>query len=189
MQFGRGLSLIAALAILLVGTSASANSIVGYQLDVTITRGDQFGVGTDDILLDAGRVDIDLSGVTGSGVETADITNFSLTIGTETWGWFAAPTVPHVPGYGSYPTLNLAIFSDGVLSELNIASLSGNGILLELGGTFNSAGVADLSLMADNYYVGEVLGSYEASAHMPEPSAALAFGIGCLVVGSRLRRR
>ena len=193
MQVGsraRGLlsaSVVAAVGLLLAG-GAQAISIDSYSLDVEITRGGKFGLNTGDLLLDAGQVHVDASAVSGVGVEYASVVDFRMTLGTETWNWFPAPTVPGLIGYGTYPTLNRATYTDGVLTRIELASASQNGHLLELGGTRTVGALGDLSLFGDNYFVGEVTGRYTANP-IPEPSAALAFAIGGVVAAARIRRR
>jgi len=179
----------ALLALALVGlaSTSQAISLDSYSLDVEITRGGKFGLNTGDLILNAGQAYIDASGITGVGVEYANVVDFQMTLGSETWGFFPAPTVPGLIGYGTYPTLNRATYTDGLLTRIELASASQNGHLLELGGVSTVGMLGDLSLFGDNYFVGEVRGRYTANP-IPEPSAALAFGIGGLVVALRLRR-
>lgn len=182
-------SLFFAGAVLLGSSTAQAIPLplMDYVLDVEITQGSHFGLNPGDIILDAGSLRLDLTGLTGSGTESVAVIDFAMTLGTETWGFEGSGTVSGLVGYGTYPTLNLATFTDGTLTRVELASASQNGHLLELG-SLRTADLGDLSLFADNYFVGEVSGRYAASA-VPEPSAALVFGLGGLIAVARVRRR
>ncbi|MCA9511298.1 MAG: PEP-CTERM sorting domain-containing protein [Myxococcales bacterium] len=181
-------ALAVAFAALVAAGAAQAITVGAYSLDVEITRGGKFGLNDGDLLLDAGQVYVDTGAITGVGTEYADVVDFHMTLGTETWGWYPAPIVPGVNGYGTYPTVNRATYTDGVLTRIELASASQNGHLLELGGTNTVGALGDLSLFGDNYFVGEVRGRYTANP-IPEPSAALAFAIGGAVAAVRIRRR
>jgi len=181
-------SLLFAAVVLLASGAAQAVPLplMDYVLDVEITEGNHFGLNPGDIILDAGTLRLDLTGLTGVGSEQVDVVDFSMTLGTETWSFESSGTVSGLIGYGSYATLNVATFTDGTLTRVELASGSQNNHLLELG-SLRTADLGDLSLFADNYFEGEVSGRYAATA-IPEPSSALVFGLGSLIAVARVRR-
>ncbi len=182
--------LLAALLALVVFAAgpALANSISEYSLDVEVVSGSKFGLNPGDLLLDAGRMRIDQSALTGIGTEHASVVDFSLTLGTEYFGFQPGPVITNVPGWGSFPTQNVAVFTDGVLSLVSLASISQNGHILALGWRSTTGTLGNLSLMADNYYVGEVRGTYSVNS-VPEPTAGLLYAVGLAMTLGVLRRR
>jgi hypothetical protein len=180
---------IFAMASLLLSSSASALPIDKYSLDVEITNagaaGPTIGVGVGDIFLMAGRVEADLASVTGTGVELANLLDFNLTLGTESWTFMASPVATVDFGLVSSP--NLVEYTNGFLSRIHLKSISTNGLLLELDGTFSTTLVGSMSLMVDNFAVGEVVGLYSANP-IPEPSAAMLFLLATGIAAQRTRR-
>ena len=133
----------------------------------------------------AKRVEADLASVTGTGVELADLLDFNLTLGTESWAYMASPVLTVDFGLVSSP--NQVEYTNGFLSRIHLSSISANGLLLELDGTFSTTLVGSMSLMVDNFAVGEVVGLYSANP-IPEPSAAMLFLLATGIAAQRRQR-
>jgi hypothetical protein len=130
-------------------------------------------------------VEIDLATVTGTGVELADVLNFKLTLGNESWAYMPVPVPTATSGAIGSP--NQAEYTNGLLSRIHIKSLNANGLWLELDGTFSSNLVGSMSLLVDSHTVGEVVGVYSANP-IPEPGAAVLFLLGTGIAAQRRQR-
>ena len=181
-------SVLFAAVVLLASGAAQAVSFppINFILDVEITSGNQLGLSAGDVFLDAGTLAVDINGLSGVGSEFADVVDFTMTLGAETWSFESSGLVSGLIGYGTFRTLNRATFTDGALTRVELAAGSQNGHLIQLGSHW-TAGLGDLSLFTADYFEGEVTGRYAATA-VPEPSAALVFGLGGLIAVARVRR-
>ena len=90
---------------------------------------------------------------------------------------------------------------NGVVNLMNLAYAGSNADLAGLTGSSDSVFQASFTAPVDETlnslvtgavkvgnYSGTIAGSYNASVNTPEPSAALCFAVGSLVVGAACRR-
>jgi hypothetical protein len=89
--------------------------------------------------------------------------------------------------FGLVSSPNQVEYTNGFLSRIHLSSISANGLLLELDGTFSTTLVGSMSLMVDNFAVGEVVGLYSANP-IPEPSAAMLFLLATGIAAQRRQR-
>lgn len=173
----------------LTGTNAIVD-LDAYSLDSLEIVADDFSVGLDPSL--TGLESVSVSGATLQSLAPSTLAFFTPTVAQFALQSQISGTVEGTlpGGLSTGPTPFVSIPGSG--STTGILTISGDEITLQITGVtvasfpqIHNPGGANVELKADFTFVGKA----KPSSPIPEPSAALVFGVGMAVAGSVLRRR
>lgn len=173
-------SVLAVLVSLLAGLALAGPALAtptDLRVDVEMLLDNGYGLAPG-IYTDAGQVTLDLPDAAPAGFSGAALLSLDLVLGGDTWTLANAVDPGSVAG----------VLLDGAPVGIVFFGLNANGHVVALDFDPEQLAVADITDPAANRFA---IGTYALSAAsaVPEPTAALVYGAGLLIVAAGLRRR